>query len=136
MECQREKKARAAIGLTTDKSLLYLVTSKSTAVETWLALREHFERTNATNVYFLLVRMFELDLEDGAAVDAHLKQFTELCERLLAVELEVLEPLKVATLLRSLLASYQVLRTMLQMKGDKLRLEEVLQAIAAEAQQR
>ncbi len=77
-----------AIGMMIDKSLLYLVTSKLTVVETWHAMREHFERTNATNVYFLLAQLFELDLEEGAAVDVHLKQFTELCERLLAVELE------------------------------------------------
>ncbi len=132
----KESKARAAIGLSVDTSLLYLVTSKETAVDTWQALREHFERSNATNVYFLLAQLFELELDEGVDVESHLKRFSELCERLLAVELDVPEPIRVAALLRSLPQSYQVLRTTLQMKGDDLHLQEVMQAIAAEDQQR
>ncbi len=132
----REYKAMAALGLTVDTALLYIVIDKTTSNEIWVALRDHFEKVSATNKYFLLTQLFELELKEGVSVDNHLKLFTELCQKLLAVNCDVPQEVKTAALLRSLPASYQVLRTTLQMKGDDLRLEEVIQAISAEDQQR
>ncbi len=131
----KEDRARAVLGLTVDDSLLYLITNKETSAETYTALRDHFEKTNATNVYFLLSQLYKLELQENASVDKHLKIFTELCNKLLAVELQLPEPVKIAALLESLPSSYQVLRTTLQMKGE-LQLEGVIQAIASEDQQR
>ncbi len=98
----KEDKARAALGLTVDKSLLYLITSKETSVDTYKALKDHFEKTNATNVYFLLAQFNKLELKEGGAVDKHLKLFSELCDKLQAVELQLPEPVKIAALLGSL----------------------------------
>ncbi len=41
----REFKARAALGLTIDSSLLYLVTSKETSHDIYKALKDHFEKS-------------------------------------------------------------------------------------------
>ncbi len=133
---QREKKAKASIGLTVDKSLVYLIARLQTSAETWRALHAHFEKTNAASVYHLLSTLFELDMKEGMPAQAHLKAFTELIDKLEAVEINLQEPVKICTLLRSLPPSYAMLRTALQSKGADLTLEEVREAVLAEEQQR
>ncbi|MCP4051984.1 MAG: hypothetical protein GY739_02770, partial [Mesoflavibacter sp.] len=133
---KREKKAKMMLVLAIDKSLLYLVISCTTSAEIWVALRQHFEKANAASVYYLLDQLFSFRLKEGDDVEAHLKAYTELLHKLEAVQLQLPDQIKVHALLRSFPASYQMLRTSLQMKGDDLSLEEVAQAVAAEDQQR
>ncbi|MCP4118071.1 MAG: hypothetical protein GY737_22250 [Desulfobacteraceae bacterium] len=132
----KDDRARAVLGLSVDKSLLYLITSKETAADTYRALKDHFEKTNATNVYYLLAQLNKLELKEGGNVEKHLKTHAELCDKLLAVELDLPEQVKIAALFGSLPQSFHVLRTSLQMRGDNLSLDEVVQAIATEEQQR
>ncbi|MCP4113965.1 MAG: hypothetical protein GY737_00930, partial [Desulfobacteraceae bacterium] len=114
----------------------HLITAKETSFDTYKALKDYFEKTNATNVYYLLAQLNKLELKEGGDVEKHLKIFAELCDKLLAVELELPQPVKIAALLGSLPPSFHVLRTTLQMKGEALNLDEVIQAIATEEQQR
>ncbi len=133
---KREKKAKMALVLAIDKSLLYVVINCQTSAEIWVALRQHFEKTNAASVYYLLDQLSSFKLKEGDEMEPHLKAFTELTNKVEAVQLQLPEQIKVHAMLRSLPASYQMLRTSLQMKGDDLRLDEVCQALAAEDQQR
>ncbi len=132
----KDDRARAVLGLTVDKSLLYLITSKETVADTYRAPKDHFEKMNATNVYYLLTQLNKLELKEGGNIEKHLKTHTELCDKLLAVELDQLEQVKIAALFGSLPQSFHMLRTSLQMRGDNLSLDEVMQAIATEEQQR
>ncbi|MCP4474641.1 MAG: hypothetical protein GY821_08785, partial [Gammaproteobacteria bacterium] len=70
---KREAKALATLGLTVDKSLVYLISELHTSAETWTVLHQHFQKTNAASVYHLLSSLFELDMPEGASVQAHLK---------------------------------------------------------------
>ena len=117
-------------------SLVYLIAQCNTSTEIWQSLHEHFEQSNSSSMYHLLSRMFDLQLKEGDDLQSHLKTFTELCQELEAIELEIPEPIKVTALLKSLPSSFTMLRTSLQMKGDDLRLNEVIQALTTEDQQR
>ncbi|MCP4474068.1 MAG: hypothetical protein GY821_05775, partial [Gammaproteobacteria bacterium] len=133
---KREAKALATLGLTVDKSLVYLISELHTSAETWTVLHQHFQKTNAASVYHLLSSLFELDMPEGASVQAHLKSFSELLQKIEAVQVPLAEQIKVCSLLKSLPPSYAMLRTALQSKGGDLTLAEVREAVVAEEQQR
>ncbi len=133
---QRERLAMAALVLSVDSSLVYLVMEAATSTAVWTALRGHFERTNVASVFYFLQRLFYTEMKEDTYMTDHLKSFKELCDKLAAVGREVEDDYKVVVLLHSLPSSYAVLRTTLQTRGDALRLEEVEQVLLAEDQQR
>ncbi len=132
----KEAKAMAALGLTVDRSLVYIISETETSAETWTVLHEHFQKSNSASMYHLLATLFKLDMKEGSSAQAHLKSFSELLQKIQAVQVLLPEPVKMCALLESLPPSYAMLRTSLQSRGDALTLAEIREALVAEEHQR
>ncbi len=133
---QRENQAMAVVGLSVDRSLLYLIEACETSAQCWDVLRRHFERTAGASVYHLLAQLFDLRMAPGISMEQHIKNFQELCSKLTAVNLEIQQQIRVTALLRSLPDKYEIIRTSLKLKGDDLTLEETMEALISDAQEK
>ncbi len=131
---QRETLAVTIVGLSIDKSLSYIVRNCTTSAEYYQALRAHFERAAGANVYHLLGQLFELQMKGDTSVEQHVKYFQDVIDKLTSIDQVISDQVKVHALLRSMPATYAMVRTSLQMRGDQVTLEECVQALLTEEQ--
>ena len=110
----RRSKALASIVLAVDPKLLYLLGDPTDPIEVWKKLQATFQKKTWSNKFRLKKRLFNLKLEAGGELQAHLKTLTEIFEELAVVGDPVKDEDRVITLLSSLPDKFSTLVTALE----------------------
>lgn len=132
-----DAKARATIGLLIDDNQHSLIRAVKTARDTWLALKNHHEKTSLTSKVSLLKRICDKRYSEGDSMEEHLFDMEELFSRLANAGQELEENLAVAMILRSLPSSFDALTTALESRDEAdLTLELVKRKLLDEAAKR
>lgn len=113
-----DAKARTTIGLLIDDNQHSLIRAVRTARETWLALKNHHEKTSLTSKVSLLKRICDKRYSVGESMEEHLSTMEELFSRLANAGQELAENLAVAMILRSLPSSFDALTTALESRAE------------------
>ena len=133
---RRSRKAFSTIVMAVSTSQIYLITACENAKAAWDALRNHYERETLANKLFLKKKYFRMEMKEGTQIEAHLKQMTEITDRLAAIGAPIAEEDQVVTLLGSLPESYSTLVTALEAHVEDVSLNFVQQALIHEEQKR
>ena len=110
----RKDKALATIVLSVDPSLLYMLGDPEDPVQVWKKLASQFQRKTWANKLVLRRKLHSLRLKEGASVQKHIKEMTELFNELAVIGAELDEEDRVVHLLASLPDSYDTLVTALE----------------------
>ncbi len=112
-------KVLSTLGQAISTQYLYLVTAQSVVSpkDAWDALLEHFEHPSLSNKLALTCQLFGFQMKSGSTMQAHLKELSDLVERLAALGSPVDEQYQVALLLQSLPTAYEPLRAAYMAKG-------------------
>jgi hypothetical protein len=112
------QRAFSTLVMAISPSQLYLITSYEKPNEAWDALCAHFEGDTLANKLFLKKQYFRMQMREGTAVEAHIKQMKELTDKLAAIGAPISEEDKVVTLLGSLPQKYSTLVTALEAREN------------------
>ena len=111
--------AKALIGLLVEDGQLVHIRRASSARDAWLALKTYHEKSTLSHKVHLMRKICNLKLEEGADVQNHINQMTELFDKLRDIGEELLsETWRVAMLLSSLPRSYDTLITALETRPE------------------
>jgi transposase InsO family protein len=114
----RRDRALAIVVLSIDPSLLYLIGDPKDPTVVWKLLSDQFQKKTWANKLELRRKLYSLRLKEGASVQEHIKEITELFEGLAVIGDAVSEEDRVVYLLASLPESYNMLVTALEASSD------------------
>ena len=83
---KKDKKARAIINLSIEGNQIVHVRHKTTAKETWNALKSVHERVNLSSKLFLLRKLYSTKLEEGGDLNKHIVNILELVDKLKSID--------------------------------------------------
>lgn len=114
--------AKALIVLSLEDNQLSIIMDKSTAKETWDALKEYHEKSSAVNRMTLMRNMFDTKMIEGSKIEAHIDKMSNYLHKLKSFGINAFddELLKVSLLLSSLPESYRTLVTTLEGRSDEI----------------
>lgn len=110
-----DEKARCLIGLSVSDNQLSHVRDKTTALDSWNALKNFHEKSTLVNKITLMRSLWDLKLNDSKDPNTHIEIMTSLFQKLVDLgEQNLTESWKVSILLSSLPSSYNTLVTALE----------------------
>ena len=112
----RRDRALAAIVLSVDPSLLYLLGDPTDPAAVWDKLSSQFQRKMLANRLALRRRLHSLKLKEGQSVQEHVKNMTEIFNELAIIGDNISDEDRVVYLLASLPESFDILVTALEAK--------------------
>jgi len=115
----KDKRARASIGLLLEDNQLHIVRKENTARATWLALQNHHQKSTLSSKVCLLKKICTLKLTEEGDMNAHVAQMDDLTDQLASLGEPLAEHLLVALLLSSLPDSYGTLITALETRPEE-----------------
>jgi len=128
----RRNKALSTIVLAVSPSLLYLLGEPEDPLLVWKKLEGHFQSSSWANHFAIRKRLYSMVMNDGTSVCQHIKNITELFDRLTAVGDTIKEKDRVIILLSSLPRKFDVLITALQSSKEMPSWGEVVEKLSAE----
>lgn len=115
-----DNKARALIGLMVEDDQLPYIRNEITALGSWNALKEHYEKHTLSNKVHLIRSICSLKLEENGDVEKHISRMSGLFQKLRDInEKKLCESWNVAMLLSSLPKQYDTLITALEARQEK-----------------
>lgn len=130
-----DERTLATIHLMVDESQYALIRDKTTAKDTWAALKAHHERTTLGQRVTLLRQITNQNFKVGDNMEAYLAVIEKQYARLENSGFEMQECLKVALILRGLPESFNPLTTALEARNeDELTLDLVKVKLLDEAE--
>ena len=120
----RRDHALATIVLSVESSLLYLIGDPKDPIIVWQKVADQFQKKTWANKLKLRRKLYSLRLK-GGCVQEHIKAMTELFDALSVVGDPVPEEDRVVHLLASLLESYNMLVTILEVNTEVPKMELV-----------
>ena len=124
-----QDRALAAIVLTVDPSLLYLIGNPESLVMIWKKLADQIEKKTWATRLDLHRKLHLLRLKDGESAQEHIKAMVELFDALSVAGETIKDEDRVVYLLASLPDSYNALVTALEANADVSKLEIVIERI-------
>lgn len=115
---KRDNKARSTIGLTVEDSQLVHIRDKTTAQETWNALKEIHEKCTLTNRISIYKRIALTRMQENQNIEDHLNTMIGLFQKLSALGDIASEEWKIGMVFASLPASYSTLVTALEARPE------------------
>ena len=128
----KRDKALAIIVLAVDPSLLYLLGDPVDPKVVWEALSGQFQKKSWANKLELKRKLFSMKMNNGGAVQAHIKAMTEILDELSVVDEPVKEEDRVVYLLASLPEAYSMLVTALEANAEVPKLTVVIERLLHE----
>ena len=125
----RRDRALALVVLSLKPSLLYLIGDPQDPVVVWKKLSDQFQKKTWANRLCLRRRLYTLKLDEGAAVQEHIRQVTEVFEELAVVGDPVNKEDRVVYLLASLPESYDMVVTALEANAEVPKMEVVTECL-------
>lgn len=114
----RDRKARANIGLFLEDGQFKLVKNATSAREMWVALKEHHEKATMSTIVHYLSLLCSANLLEGDCMEKHLENMDDLFDKLSAAGQILDEKLQIAMIFRSVPESYRGLVQSLQSRDD------------------
>lgn len=114
----RDRKARANIGLFLDESQFKLVKNSDSARGMWNALKEHHEKATMSTVVHYLNQLCSANMSENGDMEEHLNAMEDLFDKLIAAGQNLDESLQIAMIFRSVPPSYRSLVQSLQCRAD------------------
>ena len=115
---ERDKKARAIIGLSIEDSQIIHLRGLETSFEYWGALKNQHQKNNLSNRVTLLKKICRMKLEDEGNIENYIICFLNICEKLSGMGQDLEKSLKVALLLSGLPESYSGVVMALETRPD------------------
>lgn len=112
-------KARVRIGLSVEDDQLIHIRSATTAKDAWKALKEYHQKATLTSKVLLLKRLCRTVLGEDGDMEAHITNFSNTVNQLIALGTDLADDLLAAMLLGSLPESYDTLVTALESRPEK-----------------
>ena len=128
----RSDKALAAIVLSVDQSLLYLLGDPEDPVAVWKKLQEQFQKKTWANKLTLRRKLHTLRLNEKESVQDHIRAMTKTFNKLAVLGVELTNEDRVVYLLASLPESYNTLVTALKAHADVPDMEVVTERLLNE----
>ena len=128
----RRDRALAAIVLSVDPSLLYLLGDPTDPAAVWDKLSSQFQRKTWANRLALRRRLHSLKLKEGQSVQEHVKNMTEIFNELAIIGDNISDEDRVVYLLASLPESFDVLVTALEANATVPEMETVMERLLHE----
>lgn len=116
---KRDNKARSTIGLTVEDSQLVHIRGKSTALETWNALKNVHEKDTITNRVSICNKIALLRMKENDSIEDHLNQMIGLFQQLSDLGDDAGEEWKIGMVFASLPHSYSTLVTALEARPSE-----------------
>lgn len=133
----KDNQARAIIGLSIEDSQLHHVRKAKNAKEAWTSLKSYHERSTLSNKVHLMRKICNLKVEEGGDVEGHVKDMTDLFQKLIDIGEVISDGWSVAMLLSSLPRSFDTLITALETRPeDDLTLSLVQSKLISEYRKR
>ena len=123
----RRDRALAAIVLSVDPSLLYLLGDPTDPAAVWDKLSSQFQRKTWANQLALRRRLHLLKLKEGQSVQEHVKNRTEIFNKLAIIGDNISDKDRVVYLLAGLLESFDVLVNALEANSTVPEMETVVE---------
>lgn len=114
---RKDGKARATIGLAVEKEQLVHIRDKSTAIDSWNALKEAHEKCTLTNRVSLYKRIALHKMKDKTKIEDHINELVSLFQKLSDLGGEASEQWKIGMLFASLPNTYSTLITALEARN-------------------
>ena len=129
-----ERSIDATMSLTHPMSptVVLLVQALDCPVKIWNQLERQYEKRTAASKLSLVQKYFGAKMAEGESAKKHLLNMSELCDRLVAVELPVPKEFQLLMILASLPASYTAIVQTLGSQAGKLDLSHVTSTIMDE----
>ena len=127
----RQDRALAAIVLSVDPSLLYLLGDPTDPAAVWDKLSSQFQRKTWANRLALRRRLHSLKLKEGQSVQEHVKM-TEIFNELAIIGDNISDEDRVVYLLASLPESFDVLVTALEANATVPEMETIMERLLHE----
>lgn len=115
----RDRKARANIGLFLDESQFKLVKNAESARGMWNALQQHHEKATMSTVVHYLNQLCSANMAENGNMEEHLNSMEDLFDKLIAAGQNLDESLQIAMIFRSVPPSYRSLVQSLQCRPDE-----------------
>ena len=128
----RRDRALAAIVLSVDPSLLYLLGDPTDPAAVWDKLSSQFQRKTWANRLALRRRLHSLKLKEGQSIQEHVKNMTEIFNELAIIGDNISDEDRVVYLLASLPESFDVLVTALEANATVPEMETVMERLLHE----
>lgn len=125
----RRDRALALVVLSLEPSLLYLIGDPQDPVVVWKLLSNQFQKKTWANRLRLRRRLHSLKLNEGGAVQEHIRQMTEIFQELAVVGDPVGEEDRVVYLLASLPESYDMVVTAFEANSEVPKIEVVTERL-------
>ena len=113
-------------------TIILLVQALDCPVKIWNRLEMQYEKRTAASKLSLVQKYFGAKMTEGESAEKHLLNMSELCDRLVAVELPVPEEFQPLMILASLPASYTAIVQTLGSQAGKLDLSHMTSTIMDE----
>lgn len=114
-----DNKARALIGLAVEDDQLTHIRGKTTAWDSWEALRKYHEKATLSNKVHIMRQICNLKMAENGNAETHINEMSNLFQKLVDIgEKEISESWNVAMLLSSLPRTYDTLITALEAREE------------------
>ena len=128
----RKDRALATIVLSVDLSLLYFIGGPQDPAIVWEKLANQFQKKTWADKLALRRKLYSLRLRDGDSIQKHIKDMTEIFNKLTAIDDPITEEDRVVHLLASLPESYDILVTALEASVEVPKMEIVTERLLHE----
>lgn len=115
---KKDAKARATIGLSVQKDQLVHIRDKSTALQTWIALKNALEKDTLTNRVSLYKRIAMHRMKDTSKMEDHINELVSLFQKLSDLGEQATDQWKIGMLFASLPKKYSTLITALEARNE------------------
>ena len=129
-----DRQVLGVIRLTLSKNVAHNVAKEKTTAGMMKVLTDMYEKPSANNKVFLMMRLFQLKMDEGAGVATHVNEFNTIVNQLSSVEIEFYDEVRALILLASLPNSWEPMRAAVSnsVGSAKLKFNDVRDRILAE----
>lgn len=128
----RRDKALAIVVLSVDPTLLYLIGEPTDPKDVWTKLVDQFQRKTWANKLEMRRKLHSMRMKEGDSVQGHIRQMTEVFNKLSAMDAPMSEEDRVICLLASLPDSFSVMVTALEASVEVPKMDVVTERLLHE----
>ena len=129
-----DRQALGVVRLTLARNVAFNIVKEKTTADLMKALSNMYEKPSASNKVYLMRRLFNLKMAEGASVTDHINEFNVITTQLSSVEIMFEDEVKALILLSSLPESWSATVTAVSSpsRSAKLKLDDVRDLILSE----